>query len=198
LFLFDVDLDTDLDLFVGNGHVYPFRTKDQEGITYRQASQLFTNDGSGVFANANEMVAGVLDNKMVVRGAAAGDYDRDGDLDILLTENNGPVHLWRNDIESKNFLRVFLEGETSNKDALGAKVVIAIDDYKMERIIRTGSSYLSQSELVASFGLGNHTTVDSLSIIWPSGKIDTFTNIKNNRELFIKEGSSRAEALSRN
>ena len=198
LFLFDVDLDTDLDLFVGNGHVYPFRTKDQEGITYRQVSQLFINDGSGVFANANEMVAGVLDNKMVVRGAAAGDYDRDGDLDILLTENNGPVHLWRNDIESNNFLRVFLEGETSNKDALGAKVVIAIDDYKMKRILRTGSSYLSQSELVASFGLGNNTTVDSLSIIWPSGKIDTFTNIKSDRELFIKEGSNRVEGLSRN
>ena len=198
LFLFDVDLDTDLDLFVGNGHVYPFRTKDQEGITYRQVSQLFTNDGSGVFAYANELIAGVLDNKMVVRGAAVGDYDRDGDLDILLTENNGPVHLWRNDIKNKNYLRVFLEGETSNKDALGAKVVIAIDDYKMERIIRTGSSYLSQSELVATFGLGNHTTIDSLSIIWPSGKIDTFTNIKNNRELFIKEGARRIEALSRN
>ena len=198
LFLFDVDLDTDLDLFVGNGHVYPFRTKDQEGITYRQVSQLFTNDGSGVFAYANELIAGVLDNKMVVRGAAVGDYDRDGDLDILLTENNGPVHLWRNDIKNKNYLRVFLEGETSNKDALGAKVVIAIDDYKMERIIRTGSSYLSQSELVATFGLGNHTTIDSLSIIWPSGKIDTFTNIKNNRELFIKEGARRIETLSRN
>ena len=195
LFLFDVDLDTDLDLFVGNGHVYPFRTKDQEGITYRQVSQLFTNNGSGVFADANKMVAGVLNNKMVVRGAAVGDYDRDGDLDILLTENNGPVHLWRNNTEKKNFLRVILEGETSNKDALGAKVVVSVDGYKMERIIRTGSSYLSQSELTASFGLGNHTTVDSVSIIWPSGEIDTFTNIKNNREIFIKEGSNRAEDL---
>jgi len=195
LFLFDVDLDTDLDLFIGNGHVYPFRTKDQESITYRQVSQLFTNDGNGVFANANEMVAGVLDNKMVVRGAAAGDYDRDGDLDILLTENNGPVHLWRNNTEKKNFLRVILEGETSNRDALGAKVVVSVDGYKMERIIRTGSSYLSQSGLTASFGLGNHTTVDSLSIIWPSGEIDTFTDIKNNREIFIKEGSNRAEDL---
>ena len=195
LFLFDVDLDTDLDLFVGNGHVYPFRTKDQEGITYRQVSQLFTNNGSGVFADANKMVAGVLNNKMVVRGAAVGDYDRDGDLDILLTENNGPVHLWRNNTEKKNFLRVILEGETSNKDALGAKVVVSVDGYKMERIIRTGSSYLSQSGLTASFGLGNHTTVDSVSIIWPSGEIDTFTNIKNNREIFIKEGSNRAEDL---
>ena len=97
--------------------------------------------------------------------------------------------------EKKNFLRVILEGETSNKDALGAKVVVSVDGYKMERIIRTGSSYLSQSELTASFGLGNHTTVDSVSIIWPSGEIDTFTNIKNNREIFIKEGSNRAEDL---
>ena len=68
----------------------------------------------------------------------------------------------------------------------------------MERIIRTGSSYLSQSELTASFGLGNHTTVDSLSIIWPSGKIDMFTNLENNREIFIKEGSNLAKDLSRN
>jgi hypothetical protein len=197
LFLFDVDLDTDLDLFVGNGHVYPLRTKDQEGITYQQASQLFTNDGSGVFANANQMVAGVFNNKMVVRGAAVGDYDRDGDLDILLTENNGPVHLWRNDIEGKNFMRVMLEGKTSNKDALGARVVVAVDGYKMDRIIRTGSSYLSQSELTASFGLGYHTMVDSLSIFWPSGKRNTFKKIKKNREIFIKEGSNLTEDLSR-
>jgi len=196
LFLFDVDLDTDLDLFVGNGHVYPLRTKDQEGITYRQASQLFTNDGSGVFANANQMVAGVFNNKMVVRGAAVGDYDRDGDLDILLTENNGPVHLWRNDIEEKSFLRVMLEGKTSNKDALGARVVVAVDGHKMDRIIRTGSSYLSQSELTASFGLGYHTVVDSLFIFWPSGKRNTFIKIKNNREIFIKEGSNLTEDLS--
>ena len=197
LFLFDVDLDTDLDLFVGNGHVYPLRTKDQEGITYQQASQLFTNDGSGVFANANQMVAGVFNNKMVVRGAAVGDYDRDGDLDILLTENNGPVHLWRNDIEGKNFMRVMLEGKTSNKDALGARVVVAVDGYKMDRIIRTGSSYLSQSEVTASFGLGYHTMVDSLSIFWPSGKRNTFKKIKKNREIFIKEGSNLTEDLSR-
>ena len=68
----------------------------------------------------------------------------------------------------------------------------------MERIIRTGSSYLSQSELTASFGLGNHTAVDSLSIIWPSGSIDTFTDIKNNREIFIKEGSNLAKELTKN
>ncbi len=197
LFLFDADLDTDLDLFVGNGHVYPLRTKDQEGITYRQESQLFTNNGNGVFANANQMVAGVLNNKMVVRGAAVGDYDRDGDLDILLTENNGPVHLWRNNIEEKSFLRVILNGETSNKDALGARVVVAVDSHKMHRIIRTGSSYLSQSELTASFGLGYHSMVDSLSIFWPSGKRNTFKKIKNNREILIKEGSNLIEEMSR-
>jgi hypothetical protein len=143
------------------------------------------------------MVTGVLNNKMVVRGAAVGDYDRDGDLDILLTENNGPVHLWRNDTEGKNFLRVILEGKTSNKDALGARVVVTVDDHKMDRIIRTGSSYLSQSELTASFGLGYHTMVDSLSIFWPSGKRNTFIKIKNNQEIFIKEGSNLTENLFR-
>ena len=143
------------------------------------------------------MVAGVLNNKMVVRGAAVGDYDRDGDLDILLTENNGPVHLWRNNIEEKNFLRVILDGKTSNKDALGARVVVAVDGHKMHRIIHTGSSYLSQSERTASFGLGYHKMVDSLSIFWPSGKKNTFKKIKNNREILIKEGSNLIEELSR-
>ena len=83
-----------------NGHVYPERTKNQDGITYKQASQLFLNNGNGVFAIANEKVSGVLNNKMVVRGVALGDYDKDGDLDLLLTENNGPAHLWRNDTEN--------------------------------------------------------------------------------------------------
>ena len=190
LFLFDVDLDMDLDLFVGNGHVYPTRTKSQDGVTYKQESQLFLNNNYGQFTYANEMAAGAIKEKMVVRGASAGDFDRDGDLDILLTENNGPARLWRNDINDKNYLQIFVEGTKSNKDGLGAKINLHIGENKLERIIRTGSSYLSQSELWATFGLGSNTIVDSLTIVWPSGIKDILYNIENNQQITIRESNS--------
>lgn len=198
LMLFDVDMDSDLDLFIGNGHVYPERTKNQDGVTYKQASQLFLNNGNGVFVIANEKVSGVLNNKMVVRGVAIGDYDKDGDLDLLLTENNGPAHLWRNDTETKNYLRVNLVGVDSNKDGIGSKVLLYIGEYKMERLIRTGSSYLSQSELTATFGLGEHQKIDSLLICWPSGNKEMYFDIEINKEILIKENFGEIEYLLRN
>jgi hypothetical protein len=197
LILFDVDMDSDLDLFIGNGHVYPERTKNQDGISYKQASQLFVNNGNGLFAIANEKVSGVLNNKMVVRGVAVGDYDKDGDLDLLLTENNGPAHLWRNDTERKNYLRVNLIGRDSNMDGIGSKVLLYIGGYKMERLIRTGSSYLSQSELTATFGLGEHQNIDSVSVYWPSGKKESFYDIKINNEILIEENSGAVEYFIR-
>tara|TARA_B110000438_G_scaffold232332_1_gene227985 strand:- start:3016 stop:4719 length:1704 start_codon:yes stop_codon:yes gene_type:complete len=191
LFLFDVDLDMDLDLFVGNGHVYPTRTKSQDGVSYKQESQLFlNNDGKGVFTYANELVAGALKQKMVVRGASAGDYDRDGDVDILLTENNGPAHLWRNDVNDKNYLQIFVEGTKSNKDGLGTKINLHIGENKLERTIRTGSSYLSQSELSVTFGLGTYAVVDSITVLWPSGIKDVLYNIVNNQQITIRESNS--------
>ena len=193
LVLFDVDMDSDLDLFIGNGHVYPQRTKNQDGITYKQASQLFLNNGDGAFSIANEKITGIINNKMVVRGVAIGDYDKDGDQDLLLTENNGPAHLWRNDSESKNYLRVNLLGVKSNKDGIGSKVLLYINEYKIERLIRTGSSYLSQSEKTATFGLGDHDMIDSLSIYWPSGKKETYFDIEINKEILIKEGFGEIE-----
>ena len=193
LVLFDVDMDSDLDLFIGNGHVYPQRTKNQDGITYKQASQLFLNNGDGAFSIANEKITGIINNKMVVRGVAIGDYDKDGDQDLLLTENNGPAHLWRNDSESKNYLRVNLLGVKSNKDGIGSKVFLYINEYKIERLIRTGSSYLSQSEKTATFGLGDHDMIDSLSIYWPSGKKETYFDIEINKEILIKEGFGEIE-----
>ena len=193
LVLFDVDMDSDLDLFIGNGHVYPVRTINQDGITYKQVSQLFLNNGDGAFSIANEKITGIINNKMVVRGVAIGDYDKDGDQDLLLTENNGPAHLWRNDSESKNYLRVNLLGVKSNKDGIGSKVFLYINEYKIERLIRTGSSYLSQSEKTATFGLGDHDMIDSLSIYWPSGKKETYFDIEINKEILIKEGFGEVE-----
>ena len=126
---------------------------------------------------------------MVARGAAYADFDHDGDLDVLITENDGPVHLWRNDLEDGHYLRVRLEGVQSNRDGIGSNIIAVIGNQRMERRIRTASSYLSQMEKVATFGLGAATVVDSLLISWPSGKIERFVQVAANQEIRIVEDS---------
>ena len=195
LFLFDVELDGDLDLFIANGHITEEIEQVEDGITFRQPAQLFRNRGDGVF----DLVApgtGPLSLPMVARGAAYADYDRDGDLDVLITENGGPAHLWRNDLGGASFLRVHLEGRQSNRDALGSKIVAVAGGQRMERRVRTGSSYLSQSEKAATFGLGAATRVDTLLIYWPGGRVDQFTDLQANQEIRIVEGAGRVEAVT--
>ena len=189
LFLMDVDFDCDLDLFLANGHVYPVRTKFMDGITYRQVSQLFLSNNDGTFEEAGKNLGGVWAQPMVARGAAYGDYDRDGDPDILITENSGAAHLWRNDFTNANFLRVRLEGKESNRDAVSARMVAVVGKHRMERQVRTGSSYLSSSEKTATFGLGSASRVDSLLIYWPSARVDRFSAIEGQQEIHVLEGS---------
>ena len=188
LFLFDADLDTDLDLFAANGHVQTHIERMHEATTFRQRAQLYLNRGNGLF---DEFIpdTGPLTQEMVARSAAYADYDRDGDLDILLTENNGPAHLWRNDQDGGRFLRVRLQGRQSNRDALGSRVVAVVGDLKMERRICTGSSYLSQSEKVAVFGLGSASVVDTLVVTWPGGRVDRFEGVEAHQEIVIIEGT---------
>ena len=194
LFLFDADLDADLDLFIANGHVQTHIERILDGVTFRQPAQLFLNRGNGLFDEAP--ASGVLTHPMVARGAAYADYDRDGDLDVLLTENNGPAHLWRNDLNDGRFLRVRLEGRQSNRDGLGARIVAQVGSARQERRVHTGSSFLSQSEKVAVFGLGDAGQVDSLLVYWPSGVVDRFGAVASNREVRIVEGSGTAVPVS--
>ncbi|MFK7847174.1 MAG: CRTAC1 family protein [Rhodothermales bacterium] len=189
LILFDADQDTDLDLLLANGHVMKYISEKQLGVTFKQPPQFFLNTGDGTFAAYNA-TAGPLAHPMVGRGLATADIDRDGDLDVLITENNGPAYIWRNDQVSNNYLRLHLQGSISNRDGLGARVRATVNDLVMERWIRSGSSYLSQSELVATFGLGSHVEVSHLEIVWPSGEIDRFENVKANQDVRVIEGSS--------
>lgn len=209
LFLFDVEFDGDLDLFIANGHVYPEPSQLEEGIEYRQPSQLLLGRGDGQFDEANAAVGGVFLKKLVARGAAYADYDKDGDLDILITENDGPAHLWRNDLrvlpgqsgpaESRvkpvddltgtTYLRVHVEGRESNRDGLGGLIEASVGSRRMERRIRTGSSYLSQSETVATFGLNGARQVDNLVVSWPSGRVDRFEAVQANQDIHILEGA---------
>jgi len=194
LFLADFDLDTDLDLYIANGHVYPDRTGTGDNITYRQASQLFLNRGDGVF-DEYPASTGLIGDKMVLRGAAYADFDRDGDLDILTTENDGPAYLWRNDRSDGQFLRVRVEGTASNRDGLGAAIEARVGELTMHRRVRTGGSYLASHELAVMFGLGQHDTVDELRIVFPSGQEAVFTDVAANQEILVREGEQTFEPV---
>jgi hypothetical protein len=211
LFLFDVDFDRDQDLFVANGHVQPDAEEVTESISYRQPPQLFVNQGGGRFEEFDPEAGTPLARPMVARGAAYGDYDRDGDDDVLLTENGGGAHLLRNDLRraggqeaalpagdraGAGYLRIKLRGRASNRDGIGAEVVAVADGKRMYRRVKTGSSYLSQSELAVSFGLGNARRVDSLRVAWPSGQTSRFTDGAAGQEVQVTEGTGQLKRVS--
>ncbi len=178
LFLFDVDLDGDLDLFAANGHVQQDIETVRDNTTYRQAPHLFENRGDGTFQDVATGIGGPLTKPLVARGAAYADYDKDGDLDILLTENNGPAHLWRNETSpAPEFIRVETTGTVSNKSGVGATVTVWSGDRGQRRSVRSGGSYLSQSELGLTFGLGGRSMADSVWVTWPSGQRDRFYEV---------------------
>ena len=128
---------------------------------------------------------------MVARGAAYADFDNDGDLDIVVTTNNGPARLLRNDGGNRNnALRIRTIGTTSNRDGIGARVEVTIrGGSRAWQIVKTGSSFASQSELPVTFGLGTAAGVDSVRITWPSGRIDTIGAVPANHVITVKEGT---------
>ena len=198
LFLFDAELDGDLDLFAVNGHIQVEEKDDNKGFEFKQLPQLFLNDGNGVFDKLKGNDESVFSSPIVGRGGAYADYDKDGDLDILITTNNGAAHLWENQLldqstqPSMNYLRVALRGTASNRDGIGSLIVLFFQGNNISHRIRSGSSYLSQSEKVATFGLSNISVVDSLKVYWPSGIVDNFRHITINKETVFIEGESMA------
>jgi hypothetical protein len=178
----DVDLDGALDLAVANGHIDETVRNIRGNTGYAQAPQLFLNQilnqGEARFRDVAGEVGGGFDQPRVGRGLAYGDFDRDGDLDILLTTNNGPAFLYRNDQTAGNrSIRFRLEGTKSNRDAVGAVVKIFYNGQMQSRTVRGGSSYLSQSELPVTFGVGKHDQIDRATIDWPSGRNEEFKNL---------------------
>ena len=193
LFLFDADLDGHLDLFAANGHINPRISTVSEGFTYAQPVHLFLNRGDATFRDAVPQLGGATKEELVARGAAYADYDRDGDLDILLSENGGGLRLWRNELSGGAYLRVRAEGRESNRSGLGTRVVAIAGDHRMERLITSGASYLSASEQVATFGLGDREQVDSLIVHWPGGRVDRWTDLARDQELLLVEGTGAVD-----
>ena len=188
---FDYDLDGWPDIFVANGHLDSDIEQIQKRIRYRQPPHLFRNLGGGKFTEVTASAGPAFSAPRVARGSAYADIDNDGDLDLLVTTNGGPALLFRNEGGNRNHaLRVKLQGTTSNRDGIGAVVRIEYDGEKQWQMLRSGSSYLSQSELVLTFGLGQRTNVASVQVEWPSGNVDRFTNVAADQTITVKEEAS--------
>jgi hypothetical protein len=195
MFFFDYDLDSHLDVFGANGHLDEEITNVQPNVTFEQPPLLFRNVGQGKFVRIGaDPAAGEgaeksgLFQPLVARGAAYGDYDRDGDLDLLLTTNNGPARLFRNDGGNANsYVRLKLVGSTSNRAGIGAVARIRSASGEQWRAVHSGSSYLSQSELPLTFGLGKDAIVERVEIEWPGGARQVLEQVQPNKLVVIEE-----------
>ena len=180
---FDADNDGHLDIFVANGHIFPNVERTTDVISYRQPNQLFLNRGDSTFAEVR------LDGQHVVsRGTLFGDYDNDGDIDVLVTQLNDKVTLLRNENGNRNnWLRLKLIGTHSNRNGIGARVTLTLGDESQTREIHTGYSYLSSNDPRLLFGLGERTVVDRLQIRWQRGAVQILEDLSANQELVVTE-----------
>ena len=197
-FFFDYDLDGLLDVLAVNGHVADDINVTQPHLHFQEPALLFHNLGKGKFEDVTAKVSTALQKPVVGRGAAYADFDNDGDLDLVLTEGNGPARLLRNENGNQNdWLRVKLIGTKSNRDGIGAKLTLNVNgQVKLLRMVKTGSGYLSQSELPVTFGLGKHDATRrlELTVVWPSGQKDVVGSLGSNQSITVQEGKGKVLA----
>ena len=181
--LADLNLDGALDLIAANGHIDETVRNIRGNVGYAQPPQVFLNNGSARFSDVSSEVGQAFRDPKVARGLAYGDFDRDGDVDILLTTNSGPAYLYRNDqLGGNRSIRFKLRGTQSNRDAIGARLRIEAGGLSQIRMVKSGSSYLSQSELPITFGLGKADKIERVVIQWPNGRSEEYKNLSAGRE----------------
>ena len=191
-FFFDYDLDGWPDVLVANGHIDPDIQRVQTNVKYAMAPHLFHNDGHGKFSEATATMGAEFRKPAVARGAAYADVMNDGRLDLLIASNGGSAHLFRNvaanDAAANRSLRMKLVGTKSNRDGIGATVKVTSGGETQTQMMRSGSSYLSASELVLTFGLGQREKAETLEIRWPSGQVEQLTNVAGGQTVTLTEG----------
>ena len=185
----DLDLDRYVDLVLGNGHIEPEIEAIQGDVTFAQPPQLFRNNGRGGFDDSGALVGGGFDEPIVARGVATFDYDRDGDLDLVISTNGGAAKLFRNDLEpGPGWVRLRLEGAAPNLGAVGATVRVFVGDVAQRFVVSTASSYLSQSEANPVLaGLGGGARADSVVVVWPGGARTVTGPVEAGAALTIRE-----------
>jgi hypothetical protein len=187
VFFFDYDLDGYPDIFTANGHIDEQIGRVQPKVSYRQAPLLFRNRGDRHFQNVTAGMGAAFNRPIVGRGAAYADFDRDGDLDLLISSNDGPAYLYRNDGGNRNhWLSVRLAGTKSNRDGIGSVIRVKSSLGMQSSMVHSGSSYCSQSDLAATFGLGKDTSA-FIEIEWPSGIKQTIGTVAANQFVTIDE-----------
>ena len=191
-FFFDYDNDGWQDIFVADGHIENEIERVQKRVSYAEPPHLFRNLGGGKFTEVTAQMGTAFAAPKVARAAAYGDIDNDGFLDVLMTTNAGPAYLFHNEGGTNHSLRVKLVGTKSNRDGIGAVVRVSAgginNNDKQWKMLRSGSSYLAQSELVLTFGLGSQTKADSVEVDWPSGQVDKLSNIDAGQTVTVEEG----------
>ncbi|HEX4543527.1 MAG TPA: CRTAC1 family protein [Candidatus Acidoferrum sp.] len=190
-FFFDYDLDGWPDVLVANGHIDADIQRVQANVKYAMPPHLFRNMGKGKFVEVTKSVGQAFATPRVGRGAAYADIDNDGRLDLLLSTNGGPVYLFRNEAQGatppNRSLRVKLIGTKSNRDGIGAIAKLTAGGETQTQMLRSGSSYLSASELVLTFGLGQRDKAEAIEIRWPSGQVDKLSDVATGATITVTE-----------
>jgi hypothetical protein len=191
---FDYDNDGLLDIFIANGHVYPEVEQAVPGTHYRQINSLFHNEGGGKFVEVGSRSGSGFDTPYVGRGVAFGDFDNDGYVDVVVANNGEAPLLLHNSGDSGNHYLTFkLIGKKSNRDAMGARIRVVSGMKSQIREIAGGGSYLSQSDLLAHFGLAGGRIAETVEIRWPSGSLQEFRSVEADKFYRIEEGNDQLQ-----
>jgi hypothetical protein len=190
-FFFDYDLDGWPDVLVANGHIDADIERVQANVKYAMPPHLFRNMGKGKFAEVTKSVGQAFATPRVGRGAAYADINNDGRLDLLLSTNGGPAYLFRNEAQGtaaqNRSLRIKLIGTKSNRDGIGTIVKLTSGGETQTQMLRSGSSYLSASELVLTFGLAQLDKAEAIEIRWPSGQVDKLSGVTAGATITVTE-----------